>query len=229
MISSLRLQPGTIGVFFARWMARLPVPLTAAGQAAGFWRDLAMRQVEVSRALVFSAPRHARAFFGALVAGNIGIGRPERAGIVFKRSPRGRKPGGVFKTAIGRHAAQVTLNVFWKHSRVKQYMKDGRALRIETVISDACDFGCGRLLSNLGELRARGRDCNRRLLHAERAGQGCVLANPVFERIARPSLTGDGRKAPAMRFGDFRVRALAGALCASLGAVTGITSRSLRA
>lgn len=32
-----------------------------------------------------------------------------------------------------------------------------------------------------------------------------------------------------MRFGDPRVQALAGALCASLGAVTGITSRSLRA
>jgi hypothetical protein len=108
-------------------------------------------------------------------------------------------------------------------------MKDGRALRIETVINDAYDFDCGWLLSNLGELRARGRDCNRRLLHAERADQGCVLANPVFERIARPSLTGDGRKAPAMRFGDFRVKALAGALCAGLGTVTGIANRSLRA
>ena len=32
-----------------------------------------------------------------------------------------------------------------------------------------------------------------------------------------------------MRFGDFRVQALAGALCATLGAATGITNRSLRA
>jgi hypothetical protein len=32
-----------------------------------------------------------------------------------------------------------------------------------------------------------------------------------------------------MRFGDFRVQALAGALCASLGAAAGITNRSLRA
>ena len=108
-------------------------------------------------------------------------------------------------------------------------MKDGRALRIETVVNDAYDFGCGRLLRNLDELQARARDCNRRLLHAERAGQGCVLANPVFERIAHPSVTADGRRAPAMRFGDPRVQALAGALCSSLGAATGITNRSLRA
>jgi hypothetical protein len=224
-----RLQPGTIGVFFARWMTRLPVPLTAADQAAGFWWDLTMRQVEVSRTLVFAAPRHTRAFFEALVADNLDIGRPERTEIVFKRSPRGAKAGGVFKTAIDRHATAVTLNIFYKHSRIKQYMKDGRALRIETVVNDAYDFGCGRLLHNLDELQARARDCNRRLLHAERAGQGCVLASPVFERIAHPTVDAAGRRATAMRFGDSRVQALAGALCASLCAVTGITNRSLRA
>jgi hypothetical protein len=224
-----RLQPGTIGVFFARWMARLPVPLTAADQAAGFWWDLTMRQVEISRTLVFAAPRHTRAFFEALVAGNLDIGRPERTEIVFKRSPAGRKAGGVFKTAIDRHATAVTLNIFYKHSRIKQYMKDGRALRIETVINDAYDLGCGRLLHNLDELQARARDCNRKLLHAERAGQGCVLANPVFERIAHPTVDTAGRRAPAMRFGDPRVQALAGTMAASLPAVTGITNRSLRA
>jgi hypothetical protein len=224
-----RLQPGTIRVFFERWLARLPVPLTPADQAAGFWWELTMRQVEVSRTLVFAAPRHARAFFEALVADNLDLGRPEHAEIVFKRSPRGGKAGGVFKTAIDRHATAVTLNIFYKHSRIKQYMKDGRALRIETVINDAYDLGCGRLLHNLTELQARGRDCNRKLLHAERAGQGCVLANPVFERIAHPTVDAAGRRAPAMRFGDFRVQALAGALASSLCAVTGITNRSLRA
>ena len=135
-----RLQPGTIGVFFARWMARLPVPLTPADQAAGFWWEPTMRQVEVSRTLVFAAPRHTRAFFEALVADNLDLGRPERTEIIFKRSPPGAKAGGVFKTAIDRHATAVTLNIYWKHSRIKQYMKDGRALRIETVINDAYDL-----------------------------------------------------------------------------------------
>ena len=38
-----------------------------------------------------------------------------------------------------------------------------------------------------------------------------------------------GRRAPALRFGDPRVQALAGALCTSVLAVTGITNKSLRA
>ena len=53
--------------------------------------------------------------------------------------------------------------------------------------------------------------------------------SPVIERITRPTVTGDGRKAPALRFGDLRVQALASAIAAMLFTVTGITNRSLRA
>jgi len=108
-------------------------------------------------------------------------------------------------------------------------LKDGRALRIETVLNDAYDIGCQRRLHNLDELQARARAINARLLHTERAGQGCVLANPVFERIAHPTVDAAGRRATAMRFGDSRVQALAGALCVTVCDVTGITNRSLRA
>jgi hypothetical protein len=120
-------------------MSRLPLPLTPADRAAGYWWELSMRQVEVSRTLVFDAPRQARAFFEALVADNLDLGRPEHVEILFKRSARGRKPedpaGGAFKTAIDRSNNGVTINAFWRHSRVKQYLKDGRALRVETVVN----------------------------------------------------------------------------------------------
>src|SRR5918995_506235 len=65
-----RLGPGTIRGFFERWSSRLPLPLSAADRDAGFWWDLTMRQVETSRTIVLDAPRHARAFFEALVADN---------------------------------------------------------------------------------------------------------------------------------------------------------------
>jgi hypothetical protein len=29
----------------------------------------------------------------------------------------------------------VTINAFWRHSRMKQYLEDSRALRIETVVN----------------------------------------------------------------------------------------------
>jgi len=49
--------------------------------------------------------------------------------------------------------------------------------------------------------------------------------SPVIERITRPTVTGDGRKAPALWFGDLRVQALADAIAAMMFTVTGITKR----
>jgi hypothetical protein len=227
-----RLGPGTIEVFFERWMSRLPLPLTDTDRAAGYWWELSMRQIEVSRTLVFDAPRHARSFFEALVADNLDIGRPDSVELIFhglRRTGRPPKLDCVPKTKVVTRNTDVTVNAFYKSSRIKQYLKHGRALRIETVINCPGDLRCQRRLVHLDELQPRARAINRRLLDTERVGQGCVLASPAFERIARPTLTEDGRKTPALRFGDLRVQALAGALCTTMLAVTGITNKSLRA
>src|SRR6516165_6982352 len=225
-----RLGPGAIQAFAERWWSILPLPLTEHDRAAGYWWELSMRQIETSRTLVFDAPRRARSFFEALVADNLDIGRPELVELIFKRGQRrGRKANGEYKTKIVTYGTEVNVNAFYRHSRIKQYLKDARALRIETVVNDPEDLGCRRRLVHLDDLQSRARAINTTLLHTERVGQGCVLASPAFERIARPTLTEDGRRAPALRFGDPRVQALAGALCTSVLAVTGITNKSLRA
>jgi hypothetical protein len=90
------------------------------------------------------------------------------------------------------------------------------------------DLACNARLPNLDELQAKARAANRRILDAERAGQGTVLASPAFERIAHPSVDDDGRRTPALRFGDPRVMALAGALRQTLLAATGFTNKNLR-
>src|SRR5690349_8989436 len=153
--------------------------------------------------------------------------RPHNVEIIFARKIR-RDTKGVFRTAIDRRDNGVLVNVFYKHSRIKQYLKDRRAMRIETVVNAPRDLGCNACLPNLDELQAKARACNRRILEAERAGQGTVLASPAFERIARPSTDAEGRRTPALRFGDPRVMALAGALCQTLLAATGFTNKNLR-
>jgi hypothetical protein len=228
-----RLGPGTITMFFERWMSILPLPLTDADRDAGYWWELSMRQIETSRTIVFDAPRRARAFFQALVADNLDIGRPDHVELIFAGHPRrwGRPPKlePTYKTRIDtRDTIGITVNADYKHSRIKQYLKDGRALRIETVINSPDDLICKRRLQHLDQLQAKARAVNARLLDTERVGQGCVLASPAFERVAQSTLTEDGRRSPALRFGDPRVMALLGALCVGLNAL-GFTNRSLRA
>jgi hypothetical protein len=221
-----RLGPAQIQGFFDRWMAQIPTPLTATDRAAGYWWELSMRQVEVSRTIVFDDPRRARGFFEALVADNVGVGRPEQVAVLFARQVRTttKEP---FRTRVFGPGTEVKLDFAYKHSRVKQYLKQGRALRIETVINKPYDIGVLARLEHLPELVVKARAVNHRLLMIERAGQGCAIETALFERVSQPYVR-EGQRTGALRFGDPRAMALAGALCAMVHAVSGFTNKSLR-
>lgn len=77
------LGPNQILAFFERWLRVIPKPLTAADRAAGYWWELSMRQVKVSRTLVFDAPRRARALFEAVIRDNLDLGRPHEVELIF--------------------------------------------------------------------------------------------------------------------------------------------------
>ena len=134
-----RLQPGTIEVFAQRWLHRIPMPFGSKDRDAGYWQECSMRQAGVSRTVVFDVPRRARSFFEALIADNLDLGRPENVEIIFGRRVRCDTPG-TFRTAIDRPVIDpddkgVVVNISCKHSRAGQYLKEGRAMRIETVIN----------------------------------------------------------------------------------------------
>jgi len=220
------LGPDDIQGFFDRWIAQIPTPLRPTDRAAGYWWELSMRQIEFSRTLVFDDPRRGRRFFEALVADNIDIGRPEMVATVFARQVR-KTTKEPFGTRVFNAGTEVKMDFRYKHSRVKQYLKEGRALRIETVINKPYDIGVLARLEHLPELIDKARQVNRRLLIIERAGQGCAIGEDLFGRLHQP-LT-EGQRTGAFRFGDQRAMALAGALCGVIHAVTGFTNKSLRA
>jgi hypothetical protein len=221
-----RFGPEDIQRFFNRWTRIIPTPFTPADRAAGYWWDLSMRQVEVSKTLVFDDPRRARAFFEALVTDNVGIGRPEAVSMVFARKVI-KSTKDLFVGRIFSPGTEVHLDFRYKHSRVKQYLKEGRALRIETVINKPWDLTIYARIEHLPELVAKARQVNSRLLMIERAGQGCAIGSALFQRIHQPYVR-EGQRTGALRFGDPRAMALAGALCLMIHAVTGFTNKSLR-
>ena len=118
------LGPADLQGCFDRWIAVIPTPFSAADRAAGYWWELSMRQVEVSRTIVFDVPRRARAFFEALIADNIGVGRPEEVSVGFARQVPKTTPG-VFRTRVFTQGTQGKLDLGSKRCRVKQYLKEG--------------------------------------------------------------------------------------------------------
>ena len=220
------LGPDDVQGFFDRWIGIIPTPFTEVDRAAGYWWELSMRQVEVSRTLVFDEPRRARVFFESLVADNVGIGRPSEVAMIFARQLR-RPTKHPYRARVFSPGTEVKMDFSYKHSRVKQYLKEGRALRIETVINKPSDIGIRSRLEHLPEVVTKAREVNARVLMIERAGQGCAIGNALFERIHQPYAR-EGQRTGAFRFGDVRAMALAGALCCLIHAVSGFTNKSLR-
>jgi hypothetical protein len=63
-------------------------------------------------------PAQIQAFFEALVADNLDLGRPEQIELIFGRRILPSTPG-VFATRVVTRGVDVTVNVGYKHSRTK--------------------------------------------------------------------------------------------------------------
>ena len=103
---------------------------------------------------MFDRARHARRVLRGVVHDNLDIGRPDQMQIVFGRRVR-TPPADGYRTRLLRGGDEVSLNAHFGHSRVKSYLKCGRAFRIETVVNDTGDLGVARRLrasaGNLGQ------------------------------------------------------------------------------
>src|SRR5262249_45721338 len=125
--------------------------------------DVSILQAEFSLTQVLDRPLCGRVFFEEVIRENLDIGRPDQVQLIFQRRISKRTPGR-FRTRVLTEGVTHSLHIDYKHSRVKQYHKEGRALRTETTINDTRDFGISKRLSNLPALRRIGFQANRRLL-----------------------------------------------------------------
>ena len=107
-------------------------------------------------------PLTGRVFFEEVIRDNLDIGRPDQISLIFEKRVNRRTPGR-FRTRVITEGVTPSLYVDYKHTRIKQYHKEGQALRTETTINDTRDFGVGRRLKNLPALREIGFNANRRL------------------------------------------------------------------
>jgi hypothetical protein len=100
-------------------------------------------------------------------------------------------------------------------------------LRTETTINDTYDFGVGRSLRNLPQLREIGFPANRKLLEVETLSHDCQIGAAAFAALQQPRQT-EGQHASALRFGDARVQAVLSVLLMMSLQVEGFRNRQLR-
>jgi hypothetical protein len=220
------LTADKIDAVFRKWLRRLPHPFTAAHRQAGYRYHLSILQSEFALTQVLDRPVTGRVFFEEVIRENLDIGRPDQMQLIFDRRVTRRTPGR-FRTRVLTEGVVPALHVDYKKSKVKQYHKEGQALRTETTINDTYDFAIGRALRNLPALREIGFAANRRLLHVESLSHDCLIGEDHLDAVSQPVVVKDQRAA-GLRFADRRVLALMQTLCLFALSPTGFRHRDVR-
>ena len=200
------LSAARIDGLFRKWLARLPHPFTGSDRKAGYRYDLSILQIELSLTQVLDRPLSGRIFFEQVIRENLDIGRPKQVQLIFNRWVTKRSPG-TFRTRVITDGVVPSLHVDYKGTRVKQYHKEGQALRTETTINNTRDFYIGKSLRNLDKLRSIGFEANRRLLDIEKISHDCILTEEQLQQLNHSRQIGQQRVS-ALRFGDRNVQAL---------------------
>ncbi len=222
-----QLTAEKVQAFFDRWVDQLPWPLSASERAAGYRHELSVWQLEVCRTQVFLDPEQGRALVESLIRDNLDLGRPDRVRLIFERQVTKRTPS-EFYTQVIQYGVVPSIRIHYKHSALKQYLKDNRALRTEMMINNPQDFGSNRGIAQFDALVALGQKFNDRLLEQEQVSQDCFVPLEEMRRLGQSTVNAEGQRASAVRFGDQRVMAVMAAL-ASFGHIpAGLSNKSLR-
>jgi len=229
---SARLGSGHVRGLIDRWLPSLPSPLIPADHRAGFTWSFSVRQLEIADTAVFDRPAAGRAWFEAAIRDHLDLGRPDRVRIVFARHiltrGKNRTPGS-FATQVITPGTRPRIEIRYKTSGAKAYLKEGRALRVETTINNPAHFDCRKTLNaeNWRALRRIGQGVNDRFLAALGEGSGDLPDAATLHSVVLPTVH-NGQRAPALRFGDPRVTALLASICSFEHVAAGLTNKALR-
>jgi hypothetical protein len=220
------LSAAKIEALLEKWLRLLPHPFSAGDAQAGYRYDLSILQIELSLTQVLDRPLTGRIFFEEVIRENLDLGRPKQVQLIFDRRVTKRTPG-PFRTRVITDGVVPSLHLDYKGTRLKQYHKEGRALRTETTINNTWDFNIGKRIHNLPQLRKIGFQANRRLLQVEKISHDCILAEEAFQQLNRPRQV-DGQRVSALRFADSQVQSLCSALLLFPLLPRGFSNRELR-
>jgi hypothetical protein len=220
------LSAAKIDALLRKWLAKLPHPYTPADRKAGYRYAVSILQAEFSLTQVLDRPQTGRIFFEEVLRENLDVGRPDSVQLIFERRVTKRTPGR-FRTRVLTEGVVPSLHVDYKSSKIKQYHKEGRALRTETTINNTRDFAIAKGLMNLPALRKIGFRANRRLLDVQQLSHDCSIGEDAFRRVNEPAVV-DGQRVSALRFADPMVQALFSALLVFRLLPRGFSNRDLR-
>jgi hypothetical protein len=219
------LTPQVIEAFCNRWVYQCMPIFSAKARRCGFAYQWYLDQVERCHNLVFASSDRLNSLFGRLLERGRDIGQPHVISRLFQRRVQARRTGGrIYRT----EQEDYCLKAWHKRSYIKQYNKQGAALRTETCSNDAHEFGTNKALANLPYLLRCMDHCNQRLLRWQNTIDETTVGSNFVEKLGQPTVQPSGQRVAGIALHSIRLTMVLAAILQFAHVLHGFRNREVR-
>lgn len=208
------LSPSDIIPCAQKWLAYLtPFFTDKERKTGGCQHRLFFAQVEYCHNLIFR--RRAaidRLVNERLLDHNRMIGQPDKIAIIYGRKITKTHSGRLQTVIEDLKLGNPVIRSHYKHGFIKLYVRDERMVRVEAASNNVYDYGVGKAVENLPELRNKLKLINNNYLDVQQDVLETFIDRGELTQLSRPTISANGKRIPGLKLDNPRQLALMQAL-----------------
>src|SRR5437867_5085053 len=207
------LAPKDLSRCGRKWLAQLTPFFTARErQQAGVEHRLFFSQIEYCDNLIFSRRAAVDELSQRLIDANRTIGQPNKISVIFGRKVHKNHAGKLQTVIEDLDLPNPVIRSHYKSGFIKQYVRDNSNLRTEPATNNVTDYGVGKALDNLPELRGKLSAIIDRYHDVQQDILESFVDRGQLQTLIQPTILPNGKRIPGLKLDHPRQLALMHAL-----------------
>ncbi len=196
-----------------KWLAQLtPFFTERERKQAGVEHRIFFSQVELCDNLIFSRRAAVDALSQRLMDANRTIGQPNKLTVIFGHKVTKHHAGKLQTVIEDLDLPNPVIRSHYKNGFIKQYVRDKSNLRTEPATNNVTDFGVGKAIENLPELRQKLSDIIDRYHDVQQDILETFVDRGHLMKLIQPTVLSNGKRIPGLKLDHPRQLALMQAL-----------------
>jgi hypothetical protein len=195
-----------------KWLRAFTPFFTPTERRAEAWHRLFVSQVEYCDNLIFPRRAALDALGARLFDANRTIGQPTKLATIFGRKVTTRYRGKLETLIEDLDLPNPVIRSYYRHSSIKQYVRDHLLLRTEATSNNVANFGVPKAIEALPQLRTAMAAVNDRYLTVQQDILETFVDRGQLRQLAEPTRLPNGKRIPGLKLDHPRQLALMHAL-----------------
>jgi len=196
-----------------KWLAQLtPFFTERERKQAGVEHRLFFSQIEYCDNLIFSRRASVDQLSQRLIDANRTIGQPNKISVIFGRKIQKYHAGKLQTVIEDRDLPNPVIRSHYKNGFLKQYVRDKSNLRTEPATNNVTDYGVGKALENLPQLKEKLSNIIDRYHNVQQDILESFVDRGQLHALIRPTELPNGKRIPGLKLDHPRQLALMHAL-----------------